>query len=179
MFWSISSLAVVWYIVQYFARIFFSGEVVVVRVEVVLLLTKMEDCRNWNEKEYRASIVAERDVHSRIIFAAAFVPASGTCCHSFQQRKRGPVPCATVRFLLTSAETGRKRASMSRHSKAFDDCLETRRSCIWLVELDHNASLLSCGDDGRIQGWRGKEIFMQPSVVRPHQVRKDSEMLYL
>jgi hypothetical protein len=57
---------------------FFPGEVVVVRVVVVLLLMKMEDCRNWNEKEYRASIVAERDVHSRTIFAAAFVPATAS-----------------------------------------------------------------------------------------------------
>jgi hypothetical protein len=47
-------------------------------VVVVLLLMKMEDCRNWNEKEYRASIVAERDVHSRTIFAAAFVPATAS-----------------------------------------------------------------------------------------------------
>ncbi len=47
-------------------------------VVVVFLLMKMEDCRNWNEKEYRASIVAERDVHSRTIFAAAFVPATAS-----------------------------------------------------------------------------------------------------
>jgi len=116
-FWSISSLAVVWYIVQLFARILFfwrgsgrkGGGGVVVDEDGGLYELEWEGISCQYCSRARCAFAD----HLRCCIRGCYCMfCSGTCCHSFEQRKRGSVPCATVRLLLLTckSELGRSVA---------------------------------------------------------------------
>ncbi|CAK9265610.1 unnamed protein product [Sphagnum jensenii] len=89
----------------------------------------MEDCRNWNEKEYRASIVAERDVHSRTIFAAAFVPATASAV-----REHVATACSNEAWLCTLPGIAKPSMTVWKHDGPAYGLLSYGE--------DHNALLL-------------------------------------
>ncbi|CAA3008378.1 THO complex subunit 6 [Olea europaea subsp. europaea] len=120
------------------------------------------DCRNWDEEAYRDSILQEREALSQTIFRTVFAPT------------RNPNPNSDI--IVTSSSDG----FVSSYS--ISSCLALGcgnvRGQNWLVAEPHcliqghngpaydvkfcgndeDSLLLSCGDDGKIQGWKWKEI---------------------
>ncbi|CAM6102754.1 unnamed protein product [Calypogeia fissa] len=125
----------------------------------------MADCRDWREAEYKAAMTAERTARARTVFAARFAPTSGNA----------PIP----EMVATATSNGRVAvysivpSVSSPIVKVEESDLKSPSLADPLIDLGkhdgpaydllfygegENTLLLSCGDDGRIQGWLWKQV---------------------
>ncbi|PKI39005.1 hypothetical protein CRG98_040603, partial [Punica granatum] len=88
------------------------------------------DARNWDEEAYRDSIVKAREAQTKTVFRTAWAPS------------HDPNPDAIV---VASSD-----GFLASYSIA---------SCIPRLPLGFGSSgAQNCGDDGRIRGWKWKEV---------------------
>ncbi|OVA08407.1 WD40 repeat [Macleaya cordata] len=125
------------------------------------------DARNWDEDEYRNSILKERELQSRTVFRTVFAPS------------QNPNP----EFIVVAASDGSVApysisSCISKYHLWFNNCrhqkplsassvaeplcfLQGHNGPAYDVKFfgdGEDSLLLSCGDDGRIRGWKWRDI---------------------
>ncbi|KAL2903677.1 THO complex subunit 6 [Bienertia sinuspersici] len=139
------------------------------------------DVTNWDEDEYRNTILHERGFQYRTIFRAIFAPSSNPNPSSdivVSASSDGSVATYSLSTILSSQEIRNGISSAKQVLAAQPNCfLQAHEGPAYDVKFygdDADALLLSCGDDGRIRGWKWKELedFMtnrqkQGSHVKP------------
>ncbi|KAK4759264.1 hypothetical protein SAY87_022395 [Trapa incisa] len=121
------------------------------------------DSRNWNEESYRDSILKARELQTRTVFRAIWAPSSNP--------NPDTIVVASSDGLISSYSVS---SCISKHASGFissrnhnmltikpDSVLRGHDGSVYDVKFygdGEDTLLLSCGDDGRIRGWKWKDI---------------------
>ncbi|XP_068345068.1 THO complex subunit 6 [Pyrus communis] len=123
--------------------------------------TMCGDATNWDEEVYRESILKEREIQTRTVFRTVWAPS----LNPSQETVVVPVtpsPASSPSSLLMAEPT----CYLQAHEGPDYD--------VKFYGNGEDSVLLSCGDDGRIQGWRWKDceelyvpLHLQGKHVKP------------
>ncbi|KAH7422794.1 hypothetical protein KP509_12G026000 [Ceratopteris richardii] len=115
------------------------------------------DVRNWDEAAYKVRLQADREESTRIVYAARLAPSSdfvATASSNGSVCLYSVASCLASQSMDLNPKTAQLEMepflSFSRHDGAAYD--------LQFYGEDDDAILLSCGDDGKIQGWHWKRI---------------------
>lgn len=126
------------------------------------------DATNWDEGSYRNSILQEREIQSGTIFRTVFAPSSKpnpdtivvassdgfVASYSISSCISPALPLGLGKNLIQKDLAGLLVAEP-------DCCLQGHDGPAYDVQFygsGEDSLLLSCGDDGRIRGWRWKDV---------------------
>ncbi|XP_057500018.1 THO complex subunit 6-like isoform X2 [Actinidia eriantha] len=123
------------------------------------------DCRKWDEAAYRSSIVEERESQCRTVFRTAFPPSPHPNPNPdliVAASSDGSVNSYSLSSLLFSLPVGfgydRGQNLLNARPQCFLQGHDGPAYDVKFCGNGEDALLLSCGDDGRIRGWRWKEV---------------------
>lgn len=115
------------------------------------------DVRNWDEAAYKASLQAQREASTRTVFAARLSSSShllatassdgSVCLFSIASCLSSQPSTSSIR---ETPQVMEPFVSLSKHDGAAYD--------LQFYGEGNDAILLSCGDDGKIQGWHWEHI---------------------
>ncbi|CAN6541184.1 unnamed protein product [Malus baccata var. baccata] len=112
------------------------------------------DATNWDEEVYRESILKEREIRTRTVWAQSLNPSPETVVVASSY---GSVSSYSIPFLISKL--------VPHEGPAYD---------VKFYGNGEDSVLLSCGDDGQIQGWRWKDceelcvpLHLQGKHVKP------------
>ncbi|RZC75267.1 hypothetical protein C5167_050747 [Papaver somniferum] len=125
------------------------------------------DARNWDEESYRKSILKEREIQSRTVFRTVFAPSSQNPEYIVVASSDGSVAPYSIASCISNhhlwfSKSGNQMNMCASSSVAEPFCLlKGHNGPAYDVKFfgdGDDSLLLSCGDDGRIQGWRWNTI---------------------
>lgn len=130
------------------------------------------DCRNWDEDAYRDAILQERETLCRTVFRTAFVPNSNPNPNHdliVTASSDGSIASYSISSCLASG-FGNARAAQNLSMAEPDLLIQGHDGPAYDVKFyghGEGSLLLSCGDDGRIRGWKWKEILESEVPLLP------------
>ncbi|KAJ0702000.1 putative transcription factor WD40-like family [Helianthus annuus] len=120
------------------------------------------DCRQWDEDAYRDSILEDRESTSLTIFRTVFSPSPTNPNFIVAASSDGSIATYSLSSLISSISPG---FGNSRAQNLFvaepHRLLHGHDGPAYDVKFYGDAEdslLLSCGDDGRIRGWKWMDI---------------------
>ncbi|KAJ0090342.1 hypothetical protein Patl1_13501 [Pistacia atlantica] len=136
------------------------------------------DATNWDENAYRESILKEREIQSRTVFRTAWSPSNPSPDTIVVAFSDGSIASYSISFIISELSLGFSNSKAQQLLGAEPSgYLQGHDGPAYDVKFygdDEDALLLSCGDDGRICGWRWKEftksdvpIHLQGNHVKP------------
>ncbi|KAI3790046.1 hypothetical protein L2E82_02858 [Cichorium intybus] len=122
------------------------------------------DCRQWDEDSYRDSILEERESHSLTIFRTVFSPSPTDQNPKFivAASSDGSIASYSLPSLISTLPlaSGNSRAQNLFVAEP-NRLLHGHDGPAYDVKFygdDEDSFLLSCGDDGRIRGWKWMDV---------------------
>ncbi|XP_048431211.1 DEAD-box ATP-dependent RNA helicase 3, chloroplastic [Pyrus x bretschneideri] len=137
------------------------------------------DATNWDEEAYRESILKEREIQTRTVFRTVWAPSLNPNPDTVVVASSdGSVSSYSIPSLISKLPLGFSNVKSPKSLMAEPTCfLQAHEGPAYDVKFYGNGEdsvLLSCGDDGRIQGWRWKDweesdvpIHLQGKHVKP------------
>ncbi|KAM6599805.1 hypothetical protein CsatA_019414 [Cannabis sativa] len=120
------------------------------------------DVTNWDEETYRETILKDREIQTQTVFRTAWAPSQNPNPDSIvvasSDRSLGSYSISSI---ISDLPLGLGNAKAPHYFEAEPECfLQGHEGPLYDVKFygdGEDALLLSCGDDGRIRGWRWKD----------------------
>ncbi|XP_015571708.1 THO complex subunit 6 [Ricinus communis] len=118
------------------------------------------DATNWDEDAYRASVLKDRELQTLTVFRTAWAPSSNPSPDTIViASSDGSIASYSISSCISKLPLGFNNAEAQQAEP--DALLRGHDGPAYDVKFYGNCEntlLLSCGDDGRIRGWRWKEF---------------------
>nr|XP_043615521.1 THO complex subunit 6 [Erigeron canadensis] len=136
------------------------------------------DCREWDEDAYRDTILEERESHSLTIFRAVFSPSSSPSSNQnadfiVSASSDGSIATYSLSSLISSLPLNFGNTGAQNLYVGEPKCLlKGHDGPVYDVKFygdGEDSFLLSCGDDGRIRGWKWMDVLEadQGGLLKP------------